>query len=170
MDSSKYLNQEELTSLEACLLRSLGKDKRNAVMLLVALYTGTRANELLGIQWRDIEFKTGEIFISTLKGGRNRTVCVPTSILDHLATIDRNKHESPFDIGYQRLVDIWNEYRPSRKPLRSLRHSFAMKAMSKSNDIRFVQRVLGHRSIANTMIYLEYDYSPDQYKKIMGIK
>lgn len=170
MDARKFLNHEEREYLEALLKSHLETDLRNATMLLTALHSGARANELLALTWHEINTATGEIFLATLKGGRPRPIVVPKYVREALARLRATSPTKPFDISYQRLVAIWHTYRPNNKPLRALRHSFAMRAYERTKDIRFVQRALGHRSIANTMVYLEYNYDAREFKKLMRVR
>lgn len=170
MDSRKFLSIEERNHLEEMLRPRIDTDTRNATMILTALHSGARASELLALTWDDINIQSGEIFLATLKGGRPRPVVVPKYVREALSKLKVVSAEKPFNISYPRLVEIWNMYRPERKPFKSLRHSFAMWAYERSRDIRFVQRALGHRSISNTMIYLEYEYDSKEFKKILRIR
>lgn len=170
MDSRKFLSPEEREHLEAFLTARLDTDVRNATMLLTALHSGARPVELLSLEWSDINIQTGEIYLATLKGGKPRPVVVPRVAREALARLKTLSPARPFDISYARLVVIWHEYRPVEKPLRCLRHTFGVRAYSRTKNIHFVQRALGHRSIANTMIYLEYDYSMSEFKKLMRVR
>lgn len=170
MDARKFLSAEERAHLETMLIARLDTDLRNAAMFLTALHTGARANELLGLEWTDINVETGEVYLATLKGGRPRPVVVPRVVRDALARLKALAPERPFNISYQRLAELWTAYRPVPKPFRALRHTFAMHAYRRTKDIHFVQRALGHRSISNTLIYMDYEYSTAQYKKMLRIR
>lgn len=171
MNPLKFLTEDERDHLESFLKARIDTDTRNAMIILTALHSGARPNELLGITWDDVNTETGEIFLRTLKGGRPRAVVVPSFVRDGLRRLKAMSPERPFDISYSRLTEVWHMYRPSRlKPFKCLRHSFAMRAYDRTKDVRFVQRALGHRSITNTMIYLEYEYTAKEYKKLMRVK
>lgn len=170
MDSRKFLTDTERLSLESFLRERLESDTRNSVMILVALHTGARANELLSLTWQDVNVETGAVFIRTIKGGAPREVVVPKFILRPLASLKETSPERPFALSYSRLAELWREYRPCTKPFHSLRHTFAMRVYDRTKDIRFTQRALGHRSISNTMVYADYVYSASEYKKIMRIR
>lgn len=170
MDSRKFLSQSEREHLETFLISRLDLDTRNATMLLTALHSGARATELLNLLWTDINIETGEIFLRTLKGGKPRPVVVPKVIRAALERLKALSPERPFAISYNRLSEIWGIYRPVKKPFKALRHSFAMRAYDRTKDIRFVQRALGHKSINNTMVYLDYEYSTQEFKKLMRVR
>lgn len=170
MDARKFLSIEEREHLEHFLRDRIDTDLRNATMLLTAIHSGARAMELLSLDWTDINLTSGEIYLATLKGGRPRPVVVPKFVREALARLKAISPARPFGISHQRLVQVWHIYRPVPKPFKSLRHSFAMRAYDRTKDLRFVQRALGHRSITNTMIYLEYEYSTNEFKKLMRVR
>ncbi len=155
MDSRKYLSATERETQEVFLKTRLEAHPRDAVMLLVALHSGARASELLALQWGDVNLETGEVHVQTLKGGRPRAVKLPKFLLPALARLKDASPTKPFDLSYNRLGEIWRLYRVVKKPLHSLRHTFAMKCYRVSKDIRFTQRALGHKSIVNTMVYAD---------------
>lgn len=171
MNSNKFLSDEERSSLEDFLLKRIESDTRNATMLLVGLHSGARAQEVLNLGWDDINIKTGEIFIKSLKDGNPRTIVLPKSVRYSLELLKNICPNKPFDISYKRLFEIWNDYKPSKtKTFMCLRHSFAIRAYQRTKDIKFVQMALGHKSITNTMIYLDYEYSSKQFIKLMNVK
>jgi integrase/recombinase XerC len=170
MNSRKFLSDAEREHLETSLRERIETDTRNAVAILTALYSGTRASELLALDWSDINIETGEVMLKTLKRGRERAVVVPRFVRDGLKRLKALSPERPFDLSYNRLGEIWRLYRPCAKPFHSLRHSFAMRVYDKTKDIRFTQRALGHRNIQNTMVYADYAYSAAEFKRIMRVR
>ena len=81
-------------------------------LLLVALLTGLRRSEILGLEWRDLDMETGvlsvnrslvqlhtgELSVGTPKNGRSRAVNLPTVALDCFRRIlDDRKSERPVD-------------------------------------------------------------------------
>jgi len=170
MDSRKFLSDSERESLETYLVSRLDSDLRNCALFLTALHSGARANELLSLTWNEIDLVSGEIFLATLKGGRPRPIVVPKLVREALSRLKTMSPEKPFKISYSRLAELWTLYRPAEKPFRSLRHSFAMRAYDRTKNIKFVQRALGHRSIQNTMVYLDYDYNANEFKKLMRVR
>lgn len=171
MDRRKFLTDDERQNLENILTEHLSDDTRNAVMLLTMLYSGARPQELLELSWSDIDIESGEIFLATLKGGKPRFVVVPKQVRDGLKALKILSPERPFAISYSQFVNVWKTYRPCKKTLRSMRHSFALNALKKTNgNVHFVQRAMGHRSISSTMVYLDYDYSAKEFKKLMRVR
>jgi integrase/recombinase XerC len=136
------------------------------------MYTGMRAGELLATRWLDIDLKTQSVHINTLKKGKPREIPVPRKILNEVAKLRLGAmdDEKVFKIGYPRLVQIWNNYRPAKAKFHSLRHTFALSLYDKTKDIRLVMFSLGHRQVTTTMIYANYNYSIKELKKAMGVK
>jgi len=191
MDSRKYLTDLERESLEKNLIDRLETDRRNAVMFLVALHTGARATELLGITWNDINIETREVFVKTLKrykrkdsddddtANKNRlksaekhrrSIPIPKYLFDALLKLKTKDSIKPFDLSYPRLAELWKMYRPVKKPFHSLRHTFAIYAQTRCGNVRLVQKLLGHGSIQSTMVYADYIYTSGEIRKALRIK
>lgn len=168
LNSKKFFNTAEVIAFELVLKRYLGSEnRRDALMILLALKTGARAQELLNIERTDIDLESGYVFIRGLKGSNDREIPINETLLRSLRSYLRDITGKPFDITYHRLNQIWDFWRPAKKPFHSLRHTFAMELYSKTKDIKLVQIALGHRNIVNTMIYLDYAYSKTELKKIV---
>lgn len=170
MDSRKFLTDDERATLEASLRARLETDTRNVVMILTALYTGARASELLALTWNDVNTRTGGIKITTLKGGRQRGVKVPKFLRAGLERLKAMSPARPFDLSYNRLGEIWREYRTCQKPLHALRHTFAVDTYTETRDVHFTMRALGHRNIQNTMIYTDLDCDEAEFGKRMRVR
>ena len=170
MNSLKFLTDAERLHLETTMRERLETDTRNAALLLFSLHTGARAEEVLGVQWQDLNLESGTVLIRTLKGGENRELPLPRWILKPLSILKTSSPLKPFDLSYNRFGEIWREYRPCVKPLHSLRHTFAMRLYERRKDIRLVQYALGHRNIQNTMIYANYSYSVSELRKAIGMR
>jgi integrase/recombinase XerC len=132
------------------------------------IYTGARAQEALNIRGTDLNLETETVFIRGLKGSDDRELPLPSWLFKQLVEL-RAKHtgEFLFPISYPRLDQIWREYRPVKKKLHSLRHTFAIRLLRKTGNLRLVQVALGHRSISNTMVYASYQYQAEELKKLI---
>ncbi|MCX7979008.1 MAG: site-specific integrase [Bdellovibrionaceae bacterium] len=168
LNKNKYLLPPELEKLEGLLRAYRHKDTRNCLLLELALRTGARAQELLNINKADLNPYDRSVFIRGLKGSNDREIPLPDELFSSL-----NSWASTFTglrlfpIGYDRLYQIWNLYRPAPKKFHALRHTFAIRLYQKTKDIRLVQVALGHRNITNTMIYADYVYSQQELRKLI---
>jgi integrase/recombinase XerC len=148
LTKDKYLSKTEVEQL----MSQLKRRNRNELMIETALYTGARASELLAITKADLDSEHSEIFIRGIKRSRNRTVAVPKALLDALLALPS---DVLFDIGYHQFRKIWLDYRPVAKKLHSLRHTLGTQLYEHKKDLKLVQDWLGHKSIANTLVYVD---------------
>ncbi len=168
LDQTKFLSEEEWGSLEKVCRAALStQDERNALLILLSFRTGARAGEILALRSGDFFPKHAKILIRGSKGSKNRELVLPAYLARHLESYLKRHPELDriFPIGYHRLRQIWDWYRPAKKRFHSLRHTFALETFKKTHDVHLVQMALGHRSIQNTMIYVEYYYSTLELKK-----
>jgi len=144
----------------------------NLVALEILFETGIRIGELTALRLNDIDFETGTITIQG-KGDRERRVFLTDretltrarQYLNLRKTADPTGKSQAFlltprgtPIKDQRLRKLLRETAKAAKIERHitphmLRHSTATHLLASGVDIRFVQRLLGHQSIATTQIY-----------------
>ncbi len=168
LNKNKYLLEPELKHLMDLLSRHMESDSRNCIMLLTALKTGARAQELLNIKKADLDIYEETILIRGIKGSNDREIPVPSMLFKKInAYSNAQPDQRLFPITYNRLRQIWDLYRPTQKKFHCLRHTFAIELYKKTRDVRLVQVALGHRNIMNTMIYADYVYSKQELKKLI---
>jgi integrase len=169
LNKNKYLLPPEYERLEELLWQLLPKDSRNCVLLLLALRTGARAQELLNLELSDLNPYDETVYIRGIKGSNDREIPIPPKLFRELYKYSQAITGSTkmFPISYQRLNQVWDLYRTAPKKFHSLRHTFAIRLYQKTKDIRLVQVALGHRNITNTMIYADYVYSQQELKKLI---
>ena len=169
---SKYLNKNELEHLEHICYKEIEENPtklRNPLLILIALKTGSRAQELLNIKLSDINIKSKTIEIHGLKGSDDRAIPIHAKIfkllMQYISNNNIKNDELLFPICYETLINIWELYRPCKKKFHSTRHTFAIELYKKTRDIKLVQMALGHRSIINTQVYVDYIYKTQELKR-----
>ena len=168
LNKSKYLLQPEVEKLIYLLKSYLDKDKRNSVLLLLALNTGGRATEILNLRKSDLNEYEETVLIRGIKGSNDREIPLPAWLYKELGRVSvQSKSDHIFPISYNRLRQIWQLYRPVEKKFHSLRHTFAIRLYKKTKDIRLLQVALGHRNITNTMVYADYVYSQQELRRLI---
>ena len=168
LNKNKYLLPPEYERLEELLNQLLKKDPRNCVLILLALRTGARAQELLNLKITDLNPYDETVFIRGIKNSNDREIPLPSALFREVYKLAQAQPGGVlFPISYQRLNQIWDLYRTAPKKFHSLRHTFAIRLYQKTKDIRLVQVALGHRNITNTMIYADYVYSQQELKKLI---
>ena len=161
----KFLTEEEFQAMELTAREHL--PERGAIFVLLALHTGARRGELLALEQKNIGQGKRKPFVHIAhpeKGSNTREIPIEPwlykNIKEHLP------QTGPlFDVTIEAPRKWWSDYRPNtaqHKSLRAARHTFAMRLYEVAQDIRLVKYCLGHRSIHNTMIYMDFAYSQDQ--------
>ncbi len=168
LNKNKYLLSPEADRLRKILTDFQGSDPRNCFLLSLGLRTGARAQELLNLQKTDLNAYDQTIFVRGIKGSNDREIPLHSRFFEDLHRYTESVSGTKlFDIGYQRLYQIWEFYRPVPKKFHSLRHTFAIELYQKTKDLRLVQVALGHRNITNTMIYADYVYSQQELRRLI---
>jgi integrase len=146
--------------------------------VIISVNTGMRRNELINLQWNDIDFDQGIITISnqdgfTTKSKRERIIYLNEIVSDLLKRLDTS---TTYVITYPNGKKLYDNYVSqcfrdavkssgvSRKiHLHSLRHTFASWLVQKGVSIFEVSKLLGHSNVSVTEIYSHA--SPENLRK-----
>jgi integrase/recombinase XerC len=166
LTKAKYLLDEEVEHLTSTLTRFQNTDARNCTLIWLALLTGGRASELLALTPNDLDHAEKSVFIRGLKGSRDRELPIPPWLFNKLTELTPEDGRL-FPITYVRFYQIWCEYRPVKKKLHALRHTFAITLYRKTKDLHLIQQALGHKSVSNTLIYSQFQYRMPELRRAM---
>lgn len=133
-------------------------------IMKMALYTGMRRGEIFNLQWKDVNFETGFIFIRDPKGGVDQKVPVNEMARELLNSISRTRspYVFPGKTGGKRTTTGVAGRRIRRnaglpddfRPLHGLRHVYAsMLASSGKVDMYVLQKLMTHKSPKMTQRY-----------------
>lgn len=141
-------------------------------MLLVALRTGMRQGELLGLRWQDVDLVAGRIVVrqnivrgrvGTPKSGKPREIALGDEVLAALKSHRHLRGELVFcDDGGRFLSKeeckhpLWRACKRAglrRVGWHTMRHSFASHLVMRGAQLKAVQELLGHATIQMTMRY-----------------
>lgn len=153
-----------LTHEEAIRLLGACRAQRNPVLVdlvEVALFTGLRQGELLGLTWADVDRARGVLKLELTKSGERREVplCGPAD-----AVLER-RSASGKPAGLVFGTTSWDSFRKSWEtaveaaklgaPLRfhDLRHTFASWTIQEGASLPELQKLLGHATLAMTLRY-----------------
>lgn len=149
---------------EAVLRGVRDHDARTRLMIMLAAYGGLRCCEIARVHTRDLhEDLVGWSLIVHGKGNKQRVVPLRDD-LAHLLCQIPSGYAFPGRIdghlSAPRVSELISEALPVNVTAHMLRHWFASKSYVQSgNDIRAVQELLGHASVATTQIYTAVDTS-----------
>ena len=153
-----------------------GINLRDRSMLELLYSCGLRISELVGLNWGDIDFIGGVVRVWG-KGSRERIVPAGDVSLSELREYQKEQirsdprgqraHDSARGVflnkngtrisqrGARKAVHRWFKLAGFAKKVspHTLRHSFATHLLDRGCDLRSVQEMLGHKSLATTQIY-----------------
>lgn len=162
-DAGKLLSTAEQTRLTAY------------VMVMLAFYGGLRRAEIASLRWCDVDLAAGEIRVVG-KGDKERVVPIPSRLVAALHRWEETRHQRalpawertgrvhlfPSLYGDHRSIHPTSVNIVIAKVARAAgvdatphqgRHSYATALLDTGSDIRVVQELLGHASLASTQIY-----------------
>ncbi len=144
--------------------------KRNNALLMFLLYTGVRKEELLGLKLSDINFENKLVTIraETSKSKFQRIIPINSELIPHLEDYCkyRQSFSSPFlwvsgtndrnftEHGLKHLINLITETTSINCHVHRFRHTFATNYYKLTNDVFGLQKLMGHRSLRMTLIYL----------------
>lgn len=172
MNRTKYLLENEAQNLNTCLERMKDKNPRDCNILWLLLHTGARATEILNIKYSDLNTTEQTVLIRGIKNSNDREIPLPSWLFERLVAGARAEGEAQseariFPISYARLYQIWDLYKPVKKKIHALRHTFAIRLYARTKDLRLCKTALGHKSITSTMVYADYLYTQEELKKLI---
>ncbi len=139
--------------------------------LRLLILTGARCNEILTLQWRDVDFQNRLIRLQESKTGQ-KTIFLSAPALQILTEIPRIAN-NPFVICGQKegshLVNIKDPWRKIRKNagledvrIHDLRHNFASSGVASGHHLKIIGSLLGHADTATTERYAHLANDPLQ--------
>jgi len=161
-------------------------DLRDKAILELLYATGIRVSELVGIDLEDVNFQEKLIRVKG-KGKKERLVpfgkkaeesmrvYLQSRYIIHDGEIDEEalflnyKGQRITSRSIERIVDKYIQRSALHRKIspHSLRHSFASHLLSRGADLRVIQELLGHESLATTQKYTHLDLKKllEVYKK-----
>jgi integrase len=143
---------EEVRLLDAC---RASRTPHLADIVTLALETGMRKGELLGLTWERVDLSRGVIRLEVTKSGRRREIPMRQAVYDLLAGLPGPRTgrvwrarsiRTAFDAAVRaaKVEDF---------TLHSCRHHFASWFVMRGGNIVALQELLGHASLAMTRRY-----------------
>jgi len=169
----KAINEEDFTKILGKINAKCQTGCRNVAILNSMYKSGLRIQEALDLTPADVNLETGMIFVQDGKNGKDRYLPMGAFLIETLSKWNSVRPESEWffctfkgdqlDQRYVREMlgrkskeaGVFIQDGKKQKPVNphALRHSFATNLLNKGMNIRKVQELLGHESLATTMIY-----------------
>jgi len=173
----------ELKALEGLILQKIkdgGRYQRRWSLVyrffMIARFTGARVGELVHLRWEQIDLEKRIITIKEtenqqIKGGVERGIPINSDFYQYLKNLRRqsetyylpDQHNNPFwsdtdpiTRTFKRLIKEMG-IQKQISPIHAFRYTFATELLSKGVPLVKVQKILGHKKIETTMIYLNAD-------------
>lgn len=158
---NRYLLPDEETRLLAAL------NEQRAYLrpiVILALNTGMRRGEILGLTRQSVDFQRGVIYVGNTKTGRNREIPMNAAVRQELVALQSSPIESEYVFVNrgtgQRLVDIKKGFTGACREagisdfrFHDARHTAATRMADAGVDAFTIAEILGHSSIQMTRRY-----------------
>lgn len=159
----KYLEKSEIVQ---ALQVAAKKGPREYLIISIFAKTGMRVSEISRIKPQDILVEANQLIVKG-KGGKIRNIDIAADLvmmmINHVKIIGLRPSQTLFDVTIRRLQQICNEIADVNA--HAFRHSYAIHLLKKTKNIRYVQKQLGHSSMATTQIYLQFmDFDEEKTK------
>lgn len=160
-DRERCLEADELTRLLAAC--QLSRNPHLSVVVVLALSTGARKNEILQRTWSDLDLERGSLRLARTKNGQGRPVPLVGPVLPLLRqhaqrfgssrwVFPRLDGQKPIYIDYA-WVTACRRAALEDLHLHDLRHTAASYLALSGASLRDIAEILGHRSLAQTFKY-----------------
>jgi len=145
-----------------------GCGKKVSVFLQLLKETGMRCGEAWNLKWTDIDMVNQTVRVEPEKGSEPRIFKVSNNFINMLNCLEKNRERifgygsvnylrRTFQRQRKRLAYKFGNPRLLQITLHTLRHWKATMEYHKTKDILHVMRVLGHKNIKNTLLYVQLE-------------
>ena len=169
----RFLSYEEEATLRKAIAASLPgriKDEGESAFaqLDVALHTGMRRSEQFTATWDQVDLERGYIYLSMTKNGTDRFVTLNSAavqVLRHLqerhrqlglppnSTLFHSKRDGLIKNPRKWFATALEQAKIEGVTWHTLRHTFASRLVMAGVDLKTVQELMGHKTIAMTARY-----------------
>ena len=166
----RFLSIEECQRLIECCHKNLKP------IVIVALNTGMRRGEILGLKWEQVDLSHGFILLDVTKNGERREIPINTT-LEYLFKEMPHSAESVYVFAGKTgkpLTDIKTGFHTALRKagihdfrFHDIRHTFASQLVMAGIDLTSVKELLGHKSLTMTMRYSHL--SPGHKRKAVHV-
>jgi len=171
----RYLEEAEIGQLlKAC---RASRNPYLAAIVTLALNTGMRKGETLGLEWPRVDLSTSRLTLYKTKSGKPRGIPVNRAVYDVLVALEPEPERRQGFVFARRDGAAWGQVRTAFTSalkaaaitgfrFHDLRHTFASHFMMRGGSLYDLKEILGHSDIKMTMRYAHL--SPDYLRAEMA--
>lgn len=156
----RYYTDDEVESL----LEHVEGDADMRALFFLAVETGMRQSELLGLTRRDVDAERGLLLLGETKGNKRRSVPMTDAVKPVVTRLMRDKkaHERLFperitSRSISRVISLWKGKRglpaDDEACFHTFRHTTCSRLVQRGVPIAVIQKWMGHNVIETTMRY-----------------
>jgi integrase len=158
----RYLDEAEIGRLLDAALES--RNPYLASIVVLALNTGMRKAEILGLEWARVDLATSRLTLYKTKSGKPRGIPVNRAVYDALVALEPAQEKRLGLVFARRDGVAWGQIRTAfasaltRAGIKGfrfhdLRHTFASHYMMRGGSLYDLKEILGHSDMKMTMRY-----------------
>ena len=160
----KTILPEVLNKTEIEKLFDVCENLQHRLVLMFLYYAGLRMNEMINLKWENLDFERKIIQLKIAKGEHQRVIFLHEKLIQALEESkmprhglifesNRGKKYSQGSIGKIVRNNALKAEIQKRVHPHTLRHSFATHLLEAGADIRYIQKLLGNKSLQTTQVY-----------------
>jgi integrase len=152
----RYLTREEMEALIGACPQHLKP------IVVMAMHTGTRKSEILGLRLQDIDMAAKTITVRQTKNNEPKVVPMNQTLHGALQHVPRRRHSEyvfcnaagePYDDVKRSFNTACRKAGIENFRLHDLRHTFATHLVMNGINLKSVQHLLGHKDVRMTLRY-----------------
>ena len=146
---------------------AINTGRKKSVIFSTFLYeTGARVNEAQRLEWTDLDQKRNKVTVKASKNGNARIITISRQLMDMLLSLPKkgktvfpktasNTRQGSFRLRMKNLARVTKNPRFLKIHYHTFRYCKALREYHKTKSMQHVKRILGHKSIMTTQIYVE---------------
>ena len=148
-----------------------GSSKRMSTFLQLLKETGARCGEIWQLKWLDIDLESKVINITPEKNSNPRVTHLSNKAIEMLQTLPKNYGDRVFSFQHMRIDNYAVNFQRQRRKLankignqrimqihfHTLRYWKGTMLYHSYKDMYYVRQRLGHKSIKNTLLYVQLE-------------
>jgi site-specific recombinase XerD len=141
---------------------------KHKLLLAVMYASGLRVSEICKLKAKDLDFENNILWVRSGKGKKDRQTLMPKiiakslqkyisqkSLNNYVFSSNRGGYLSERSIQKMFTLSLKKSKIKKQATCHSLRHSFATHLLEQGTNIRYIQKLLGHKRLETTQVYTQ---------------